>query len=122
MEKRSYTENAIIAFSQSEKVKAGLIWLSNASSIIDQLSGPEKQGAERFFKNMVNMLHREVMLASSVTGYPEWEKIGAHLEKAMVMIDSGVATSSIEHLTQALSQVTNIGQRSLSYLKEKKLL
>jgi len=122
MEGRSETASAIIAFSQSEKIKAGLIWLSNASSMIDQLPGPERQGAARFLGNMMGMLHREVMMAGSVTGHPEWEKVSSHLERAMVMIDSGAAEGSLEHLTQALSQVTNIAQSSMGYLKEKNLL
>ena len=38
------------------------------------------------------------------------------------MIDSGVAPESVVHLTQALSQVTTIGHRSMSFLREKGLL
>jgi hypothetical protein len=39
-----------------------------------------------------------------------------------VMINSGVASESLHHLTQALSQVTNIGQRSMTQLKTEGLL
>jgi hypothetical protein len=41
---------------------------------------------------------------------------------AMVMIDSQVLHESAFHLTQALSQVTGIGQRSMSVLKQHGLL
>ena len=122
MEDMSTTANAIVAFSQSEKIKAALIWLSSASGMIDNLPGPEKQGAERFFKTMVGMVHQEVMMAKRVTGYEEWDRVSGYMERAMVMIESGVASQSVDHLTMALSQVTNIGQKAMSYLKEKKLL
>ena len=38
------------------------------------------------------------------------------------MIDSGVAPEAVIHLTQALSQVTSIGHRSMTVLKEEGLL
>jgi hypothetical protein len=37
----------------------------------------------------------------------------------MVMISSGVAHEAGYHLTQALTQVTTIGQRSMTILKDK---
>ena len=38
------------------------------------------------------------------------------------MIHSGVGPEAVIHLTQALSQVTSIGQRSMSFLQEQGLL
>jgi hypothetical protein len=45
-----------------------------------------------------------------------------NIDTAMVMIDSSVAHEAGYHLTQALTQVTTIGQRSMSILKDNGLL
>ena len=50
------------------------------------------------------------------------EGIGPHFEKAIAMIDSGVGEEATVHLSKALSMVTNIGQQSMLFLKEKDLL
>jgi hypothetical protein len=39
-----------------------------------------------------------------------------------MMMDSGVGEEATTHLSKALSMVTNIGQQSMMYLKEKDLL
>jgi hypothetical protein len=38
------------------------------------------------------------------------------------MFDSGIGEEALIHLSRALSKVTNIGQQSMSYLKETGLL
>ena len=44
------------------------------------------------------------------------------IDTAMVMINSGVAHEAGYHLTQALTRVTTIGQRSMTILKDNGLL
>jgi len=44
------------------------------------------------------------------------------IEKALTMIQSGVGHEAVPHLSKALSSVTNIGQQSMSLLKEERLL
>jgi hypothetical protein len=46
-------------------------------------------------------------------------KVEKNIDTAMVMISSGVAHEAGYHLTQALTQVTTIGQRSMTILKDK---
>jgi hypothetical protein len=57
-----------------------------------------------------------------VTGDVSWDEVLRHIDKAMVMINSGVAAEAVVHLTQALSQVTSIGHRSMTFLKGEGLL
>jgi len=116
------TQEAIMAFSQSEKVKSGIIWASQALELLRGLPTPERPGAEKTIKLKIDMIVQEIRLAKNVTGNPAWDDIEAVLDQAMVMINSGVAPESVVHLTQALSRVTSIGQRSMSFLKEKGLI
>ncbi|MEE9418865.1 MAG: hypothetical protein V3W43_05275 [Desulfatiglandaceae bacterium] len=115
-------QEAIMAFSQSEKIKSGLIWVSHAIELANGLPEPEKHGAGRIIKAIIGMVLQEIGLAKKLAGGQTWEEIEKHIDQGMVMINSGVAMESVVHLTQALSKVTNIGQRSMSYLKEQGLL
>ena len=45
-----------------------------------------------------------------------------NIDLAVIMINSGVPLESVYHLTRALSHVTNIGQRSMTYLKREGFL
>ena len=115
-------QEAIMAFSQSEKVKSAIIWTSQAMELLGGLPIPEKPGAEKVIKLKIDMLVQEIRLARNVTGDPAWDDIEAILDQALVMINSGVAPDSVVHLTQALSRATSIGHRSMTFLKEKGLL
>jgi hypothetical protein len=115
-------KEAIMAFSQSEKIKAGLIWISQGLALLDTLSEAEKRGAEGMVNVIANMILHEIQLAENLTGEKTWRDAQKHIEQAVVMIRSHVASESVVHLTQALSQVTVIGQRSMSLLKEMRLL
>ena len=116
------TQGAIMAFSQSEKIKSVLIWLSQALELLRGLPEQEKKGAERMIKTFVDMVFHEISLAGKVTGEESWKDIERHVDQAAVMINSGVGADAVVNLTRALSQVTSIGQRSMSYLKENGLL
>ncbi|MDY6881378.1 MAG: hypothetical protein V2J25_14115 [Desulfatiglans sp.] len=113
---------AIIAFSQSEKIKSGLIWVSQSLELMSGLSAQEKQGAEKIIVSMVNMVASEIQLARKVTSDTAWGDVNKSIDQALVMINSKVASESVVHLTQALSLVTGIAQRSMSFLKEEGLL
>lgn len=116
------TREAIMAFSQSEKIKSGIIWVSQALELLRGLPTPEKPGAEKTIKMKIDMTVQEIRLARNITGDPAWDDIEAVIDQALVMINSGVAPESVVHLTQALSRVTSIGHRSMSILKEEGLL
>ncbi|MEJ2586137.1 MAG: hypothetical protein P8165_00860 [Deltaproteobacteria bacterium] len=116
------TQEAIMGFSQSEKIKSALIWTSQALELTGALNGPEKDGAIRLVKMKADHILQEIGLAKTIAKDPYWEDIEKDIENAVVMINSGVAADSVGHLTQALSKVTSIGQRSMAFLKEKGLI
>ncbi len=113
---------AIIGFSQGEKVKGGIIWISQTLEFTNGLNGHEKQGAEKAIKILLEMLVQEVGLAKNITQDAIWDDVEKALDKALVMINSGIAVESVHHMTQALSYVTTIGQRSMTYLQKEGLV
>jgi hypothetical protein len=116
------SNEAIMAFSQSEKVKAGLIMIAGSLELLKNLAGEEKRGASRIIYMDLSMLGHEVGLAKVVTGHEEWNEVERFLNKALVMFDSGIGEEALILVSRALSQVTNIGQQSMSYLKQINLL
>jgi hypothetical protein len=115
-------KEAIIALAQSEKVKAGLIWASQAIEIFWGLPDEEKKGTERIIQVFLNMISREIALAKTITRHESWDSVDGHIEKALIMISSGVGQEAVVHLSRALSLVTNIAQQSMVFLKERDLL
>lgn len=116
-------QQAIIAFSQSEKIKSGLIWVSQSFEVFNSLSPGDKEGAEKILTTIINMIDNEVHLARkhSEETLP-WEEASKHIRMALVMINSGVPHEAVFHLSRALSQITGVGQRSMSFLIEKEML
>ncbi|MFC1883563.1 hypothetical protein ACFL2O_02225 [Thermodesulfobacteriota bacterium] len=113
---------AIMAFSQSEKIKSGLIWASQAVEISNNIAGHEKQGAEKIIISLIGMILHEVQLAMNVAGSAPWQDIEKDIERALVMINSGVGLESVPHLIQALSKTTTVGQNSMVRLQEEGLI
>jgi hypothetical protein len=116
------TKEAILAFSQSEKIKAGIIWISQALELLARFPEKNRKSAERLAHVFLNLMLRDVHIAGRVTGELEWQEAEKNIDLALVMLDSGVAQESTYHLTRALSSVTDIGQRSMSYLRDKGLM
>ena len=116
------TDKAIMAFSQSEKLKAGIIWVSQSLNLFEGLSDAEKKGAEKIISTLLNMVAHEANVAKAVAGVEGWEEIGPHIDKAIMMVNSGVGQEANIHLSKALSKITNIGQQSMSVLKEEGLI
>ena len=113
---------AVTAFSQSEKVKAGLLWASHCIDVFSHLTELDKRGAEKIIKVMVSQVAGEIQFVGRITGDPAWEKAAGCMETAIVMINSGVAAEAGYHMTRAMSHVTSIGQRSMTRLKEEGVL
>lgn len=112
-----------MALSQSEKLKSGLIWVSQALQTFEGLTEQERRGASKVVLTLLHMMAHETRLAMSLADNGAgWEKIERHLDQAIAMVSSGVGFESVVHLTQALSQVTSLGQRSMSHLVEEGLL
>ncbi|MDM8524826.1 hypothetical protein QUF80_15770 [Desulfococcaceae bacterium HSG8] len=116
------TKEAITAFSQSDKIKSGLIWISHSIEMINSLSPPEQKGAEQIIRMFVQMLDQEIVIARRFSSDMPWDEVIKHIDKARIMLHSGVPAEATFHLTRALSRVTDIGQRSMSFLKDEGLL
>jgi hypothetical protein len=124
---RMNTKSAIITFSQSEKVKAGLIWASqtveaNMGIPEPEKRGSEKRGSERIISALLNMIASEIHVVMKVAPHERWDSVMKHIDTAAVMVNSNVAHDATFHLSKALSQVTSIGHESMSLLTEKNLL
>ncbi|MGE5838316.1 MAG: hypothetical protein ACM34H_00170 [Deltaproteobacteria bacterium] len=116
------SSEAIMAFSQSEKIKTGLIMIASSLELLRNLPQEEKRGASRIIYMDLSMMGREVSLAKAITGHEEWDEVERFLNKTLVLFDSGIGEESLIHVSRALSKVTNIGQQSMSYLKASELL
>jgi len=116
------TNEAIIAFAQSEKLKSGLIWATQMSEVCLALPEQDKSGAEKMLKTFVSMLGNEINVAQKAAPHDAWLEAQKDVNAAMVMLNSGVAHETGFHLTQALSKVTNVGQQSMTQLIDEGLL
>jgi hypothetical protein len=116
------TRAAMAAFSQSEKIKAGIQWVSHCLGVFSHLTEPDKRGAEKIITVMVNQIAGEIELAERLTGDKTWKDAAKHMHTAVVMVNSGVAAEAGFHLTRAMSHVTTVGQRAMTRLKDKGLL
>lgn len=116
------TDQAIKAFSQSEKLKSALIWATQLTEVHIALAESDKPGAEKIIKTLVSMIGNEITVAQKAAPHDDWFEAGKNVDTAMVMLNSGVAHDSGYHLTQALSKVTNIGQQSMTQLIDEGLL
>jgi len=115
-------KEAITAFSQSEKIKSSIIWVSQAADMFISLPEAEKPGAIRIIRAIIGMIGHEILLCQNSAPHALWAEIQRDVDTALVMIDSNVAHESVFHLTQALTKVTSIGHQSLSSLKESGLM
>jgi hypothetical protein len=108
---------AIIAYAQSEKIKAGLIWLNTLLETCRKSSdcAPADQDIA-LLKHLFEMIRGEVHLAMRLNPDKLWLDVDRHMHTAGVMIASGVPYDSTYHLTRALTCVTSIGQRALTLL------
>ena len=116
------TRSSVIAFSQSEKIKAGLIWASSTVEMNSGLAEHDKTGSQQVIGALVSMVANEVQVAMKMAPDKRWEEALKHLNKALVMIHSNVAQEATFHISRALSQVTSIGQTAMTRLVEQKVL
>ncbi|MGB9438967.1 MAG: hypothetical protein WCB15_13555 [Desulfobacterales bacterium] len=117
-----HVNQAIIAFSQSEKLKSGIIWASQIIEMCIALSEPEKPGAERVLKTLISMIAAEIHVAQKAAPHDVWQDVEKDINTAIVMLNSGVTHEAGYHLTQALTKVTTVGQQSMTLLTDEGLL
>ena len=115
------TKQAIISFSQSEKVKSGLIWCSQCVQLAQNLSQGEQLGAVKLLQSLVAMISNEAQLARQAGSDEAWLEVEKSLNTARVMVDSGISQEATYHFTQALSQVNRVGQKAMTVLVDKGL-
>ena len=113
---------AILAFSQSEKIKAAIIGLTQALEVLGQTPEPQRRSGEKVARVLLGFMLRDVHLAGRVAGQEAWREVEKDLDLAMVMMDSGVSYEAPYHLNRALTRVTDIGRKSMSWLKQQGLL
>ena len=117
-----HINQAIIAFSQSEKLKSGIIWANQMIEMYLALSESDKPGAERILKALINMIAAEIHVAKKAAPHDVWQDVDKDMNTAVVMLNSGVTHEAGYHLTQALTKVTTVGQQSMTLLTEEGLL
>ena len=115
-------QKAVVAFTQSEKIKSGIIWLSQALEMVARMPENHRRGAEKTARVFMSLMLQDIHLARKLTREPSWEDAEKDIDLALVMLDSGVAHECNYHLTRALSRVTDIGQRSMTVLRGEGLL
>ena len=116
------TPSAVVAFSQSEKIKAGLIWASQAVEMVTGLPDHNKPGAEKIVTALVSMVANEIHLGMKIAPHEHWQSALKHINNAMVMLNSNVTHEAPFHLSKALSHVTSIGQAAMTRLREQGLV
>ncbi len=112
------TQSAILAFSQSEKIKAGLIWTSQTIEMVMGLADQDKPAAEQIITALVSMVASEIHLGMKIAPHEHWEAALKHINNAIVMLNSHVSHDAPFHLSKALSHVTSIGQTAMTRLRE----
>lgn len=112
------TRSAVLALSQSEKIKAGLIWATQTIEIASGLPEQEKSVSQNIISALVGMISNEIHLGMKVAPHQNWEIALKHINNASVMIHSNVIHDAPYHLSKALSQVTSIGQAAMTQLHE----
>lgn len=114
--------NQVLTFSQGEKIKSALIWIAQCAEMFPGLAPSQRQGAERMVAALVSMVLGEIHLIRRMTGDKRWIEVEKHLDLALVMINSGVATEAAFHAAKALTHVTAIGRSAMSALKDNGIL
>ena len=109
---------AILSFSQSEKIKSGLIWASHLSEICESIPQNQRNGAEKILETLIDMIGHETRLTGNMIREKTWVEAGESINMALVMIRSKVPEESSFHLTNAISRVTSFGQRAMIYLQD----
>jgi hypothetical protein len=109
---------AILSFSQSEKIKSGLIWAIHLSEMRESIPQNQRSGADKFLETLIDMIGHEIQLTRNMIQEKAWHEAEQSVNTALVMIRSKVPEESSFHLTNAISRVTSLGQRAMTYLKD----
>jgi hypothetical protein len=114
------TQQLAITYAQADKIKSGLIWISQTIQISEAMPPAEKKGAETVLQNILHMVGDEVHMIARIGNGQLWQEAAADVDKALVMMRSGVPGEAVHHLTRALSAVTSIAGRAMTLLQPEK--
>jgi hypothetical protein len=109
---------AILSFSQSEKIKSGLIWAIHLSEMRESIPKNQRNGADKILETLIDMIGHELQLTRNMIREKAWHEAEQSINMALVMIRSKVPEESSFHLTNAITRVTSLGQRAMIYLKD----
>lgn len=115
-EQRDTIRQAIAAYTQSEKVKSGIIWICQVAEQVAVMNDAQRPHGIGLLKTLAHLVADEADLAGRLTGDRGWLEIGKKINMALVMIDSGVPQETGFHLTRALTRVTRIGSQAAAVL------
>lgn len=113
---------AILSFSQSEKIKSGLIWATHLLESREAISPDRRVGADQTVETLLGLIGHETQVIRNITKDKKWEEAELSINMALVMIRSKVPEECGYHLTNALTRVTSIGRRAMTILKDMDLL
>jgi hypothetical protein len=113
---------AMIGFSLSEKVMSGLLGATCCAQQAAALEGLPRQGALALTESLIGMVMGETLCARRLTAEADWDEAVQFMDKARVMIRSGVPQEAPFHLTRALRLVAGIGERAARRLQDLDLL
>jgi hypothetical protein len=114
-------KKAITAYAQSEKIKSGLIWITQIAEQVAALDEADRRQGIDLLRTLVHLVADETLLAGRVTEDRRWLEIVRKINLALVMINSGVPQETAYHLTQALVRVTRIGGQAAAVLKNSEM-
>ena len=120
-ERRNTVKQSILAYSQSEKVKTGIIWICQIADQVAAMDDAQRGQGVLLLRTLARLIADEADLAGKLTGDGRWHEIGQKINMALVMIESGVPQETGFHLTQALTRVTRIGGQAAAVLEDRGL-
>ncbi len=110
--KTTKNKDAVVALMLGEKLKTGTIWVQQLIPIGDSLKSEQQHLFRDILGRFLSMLEREVYLGQQMIPSQSWMEMKKSLDKAVVMLNSGLTNECQYHLTMLLSQVTNLCQRA----------
>ena len=115
---RDTIRQACAAYTQSEKVKSGIIWICQVAEQVAIMDDVQRKHGIGLLKTLAHLIADEADLGGRLTGDPGWHEIGRKINMALVMIESGVPQETGFHLTRALTRVTHIGSQAAAILDQ----
>ena len=109
---------AIVSFSQSEKIKSGLLWAIHLSEMRESIPQSQRSTADKFLETLVDMIGHEVEITKNILREKTWIEAEQSINTALVMIRSKVPEESAFHLTHAITRVTSSGHKALTFLRK----